>query len=269
MANEIFSNIDKDFINATDKMLRDQVNANFAYELEHFKKLGLGEKPSRILDIGCGNAYYLSKLALEFPELNFVGIDLNKELIKQGHKYIKEFKLNNVSLEHCSFIEYHPSEPFDFILSISTLLHTPNLLDKYFTMAYNSLNKNGRLIIIDCDDQFWLIYPEYAIFKKLLDAISSGYKQKNVDRYIARKLPGYLKNNGFKDIIFKPNCICNLHVGNNIVFDLMRAYAKIFSDKDLFTEKDLDELENKMREVDKSNDFLYVSPGVLISGVKT
>lgn len=78
------------------------------------------QEPSscRLLDVGCADGAHLLPLALEFPEAQFVGIDLSAEQVACGNRAIAALGLKNIRL-HCADFSKHDFGPdgFDYVIA--------------------------------------------------------------------------------------------------------------------------------------------------------
>ena len=74
-----------------DLMIR-QVDLLFPAELSFYMNEIRWLESRSVLDIGTGNAYYLSNLANYFPEKSYTGIDIDLENIKFAQQYLDNSK---------------------------------------------------------------------------------------------------------------------------------------------------------------------------------
>ncbi|OIK11659.1 class I SAM-dependent methyltransferase [Bacillus sp. MUM 13] len=73
-----------------------------------------------VLDIGCGHAGYLSRLAKNFSDIKLTGIELNQEVAASAQKRCEN--LANIQIEQADFKEFEPAGHVDFIM-MNNLLH--------------------------------------------------------------------------------------------------------------------------------------------------
>jgi SAM-dependent methyltransferase len=99
-----------------------------AYEHTHPNRLATlatlyGMTPSppercRVLELGCGVGGNLLPLAFQYPESEFVGIDLSKLTIERGQRNLAGLGLANVKLLHCDIMDVDASfGQFDYIVA--------------------------------------------------------------------------------------------------------------------------------------------------------
>jgi len=106
------------------------------------------DKAERILEIGCGNGYTITKLAKNF-ECDFVGTDSNKSMIRIAKKRKKiknlEFKINDVLNLKI------PKESFDIVFTERCLINLIkwNNQMKALHNIHRVLRKDGKYIMLE------------------------------------------------------------------------------------------------------------------------
>jgi methyltransferase-like protein len=72
----------------------------------------------RLLDVGCADGAHLLPLAIEFPNAEFVGIDLSAGQVASGHRAIAALGLKNITL-HCADFLNHDfgTAGFDYVIA--------------------------------------------------------------------------------------------------------------------------------------------------------
>ncbi|USH00620.1 class I SAM-dependent methyltransferase [Thermococcus argininiproducens] len=103
----------------------------------------------KILDIGTGPGFIPIKIAKFNPDLEIIGIDISKTMIKLAKKNAEKAGVNNVTFEVMSayklrFLE----EQFDLVTSIGALHHFNNPL-KAFNEMYRVLKSQREVWIYD------------------------------------------------------------------------------------------------------------------------
>jgi len=100
-----------------------------------------------VLDVGCGTASMLIKLARKNPGSYFLGIDLSEEMIKKARK--KSIGLKNLEFKvlEVSKLNY-PKDSFDYITSTISFHHWPEQ-EKALGRLHGLLKPGGKLIIAD------------------------------------------------------------------------------------------------------------------------
>ncbi|AUN98308.1 hypothetical protein C0V70_09365 [Bacteriovorax stolpii] len=159
-------------------------------ELAHFQ----WNPEALILDAGCGNGNVIEKL-LSLGMKSIHGVDFSEERIKQAQARFnsqKEVHLFKRSLENTDFA----SNTYDIIICRYIYEHIPNPVN--IIKELNRILKPGGLIyIINFDDIFFNFYTKDDSLNQDLKKLKSKLPQ---DFEIARKIPQFLKQNGFQDI---------------------------------------------------------------------
>jgi arsenite methyltransferase len=107
----------------------------------------------RVVDLGCGPARFLCRMAKLNPEISFLGLDLSDEMLANAKHHLKEQNIQNVELRKCditdlNFLEDHS---VDGVMSTVTLHHLPtmNHLRNCFREVNRVLTKDGGLYLVD------------------------------------------------------------------------------------------------------------------------
>ena len=100
-----------------------------------------------VLDVGCGTASMLVKLAKKNPGSCFIGIDLSEEMIKKARKKSVGLKNLEFKVSEVSKLNY-PKDSFDYITSTISFHHWPEQ-EKALEKLRGFLKPGGKLIIAD------------------------------------------------------------------------------------------------------------------------
>jgi len=114
---------------------------DFSYKLHEYKRF----KNQKVLDVGSGNGYVLSKYAQEGADV--YGIDITETGIDLCKKRFDLYGLKGTfqvaNAESLPFAD----ETFDCVCSMGVLHHVPNT-EKAVSEIYRVLKRNGRLIVM-------------------------------------------------------------------------------------------------------------------------
>lgn len=180
------------------RQLKAQVDIPWPREARCLESHGLN-RARTILDIGCGNGYFLCRLAKRYPNKKFIGIDMSRPFITEAQHLIQKLKLKNVRVFSSACPAKKLTTKFDFIYSRLVIYCAPNKLE-ILKWAQKLLNKKGRFCIIDVDDGQLLEYPTSNALTDLFLAKAKLFAKDNIDRFVSRKLPHMLLSSGFKDV---------------------------------------------------------------------
>ncbi len=111
-------------------------------------------KSGTITDLGCGEGIFTNLLALSSSERKITGIEIDQERFKKADRGLK-----NVSFKKGDATELNIPKS-DNIILFHLLHHLPSYKDqeKVIKNCVNSLNKNGKLIIVEVDIKFSFKY---------------------------------------------------------------------------------------------------------------
>lgn len=148
-------------VDAYKNMLTLQVKISADIELALLKDRHLS-KAQDVLDIGCGNGCFTAALSDQYPDKQFVGIDVDSELVafaktnycRQNIQYFIESYTN------------HTGTGYDVIIARLLVHIIPDRMS-FFRWVHSKLNGNGTLIIIDADDENFSIYPKPKLLYEL------------------------------------------------------------------------------------------------------
>ena len=161
------------------------------------KKLFNNSNPC-ILDIGFGDGKLLTSIALNFPELNFLGIEVYDSGIGNILKQISKNKLKNVKISNCDAIDFLGNYiPDDSLHGISLFYpdpwpkkkhHKRRIINSNFlNLAGKKIKKNGFLKIATD----WVDYADNII--ELLSNDHNFEKESNRDIFKNRILTKFEK----------------------------------------------------------------------------
>ena len=103
------------------------------------------EEHHHILDIGCGDGSYSTKIIGRIPHGQLLGIDRSANMLTLAREKIAYYP--NMSVQQTDVLKMNFSEQFDFIVSFWCLQWCSDLVAAY-TNIYNALKNNGKLFTI-------------------------------------------------------------------------------------------------------------------------
>jgi SAM-dependent methyltransferase len=163
-----------------DQMLAIQSKICFPFERILYQNK-VWEKSSTVLDFGCGNASYTSLLAHKFPDKNFYCFDVNNEMLDRvAYRYKETDNIHFVNEETLQSLE-----SADFLLSRFVIHHLKDRSVFYELLNPETRTKPNGVLIIDADDEFFLVKGGLTKFLKSLNRLRT---QDNPDRNIRGKI---------------------------------------------------------------------------------
>lgn len=103
-------------------------------------------RPLRILDLGCGNAFYVPALLQQFPSVTYVGVEPITESFSAAEKNLAgiERAVVHFQLGYDS-IENEEINSFDLVFSLSVLEHIKHL-DKFIALSAKYIAVGGTMV---------------------------------------------------------------------------------------------------------------------------
>lgn len=148
-----------------DDILRLQVDLSFAHELACLRALPSWQGAKLILDAGCGNGYFVSRLAAFFPDKQFVGIDLSPDLIDLARRRAHP---GNASFAQSDLFAHAAAVPYDLVLMRFLVQHLSDL-DALLRHARTLLRSGGELLIVEPDFAASVNLPPMPLFHELFE----------------------------------------------------------------------------------------------------
>jgi len=152
-------------------------------EIRTIIKLIKKYKPSRVLDVGCGNGYSTKIYAEQFPDIHFVGIDYSEFMIQNA---------NMKPIANCEFyvgdvLNYDslPSGSYDLIITQRCLQNISDY-DRQRIAINNLLRKktiHGTLLLMECskDGVDQINRLRIKLGKKVIEGIEPWHNKFFVD----------------------------------------------------------------------------------------
>ncbi len=106
------------------------------------------EKGGLVVDLGCGNGWYLRKLALHFPHLRCIGLDEFQENIDQAAELAQRDGLSNrLTFIRGDVYEFSVSEPVELFAMNRALHHVWDDRRRVFRIFKEHLKDGGSAVI--------------------------------------------------------------------------------------------------------------------------
>ncbi len=152
-----------------------------------------------VLDVGTGNGAFVARLALDHPEIQFVGIDKRALCIESCQKFAKH------NLEFTQFDMFAREADFD-------LSNYDSFLLRYFLLHVDNANKilelfklkaksGSRFWIIDLDWSKFSCEPHHTSFDKLTKLVRDFCAQVSIDSSGGQNAESLLQKLGFQNIV--------------------------------------------------------------------
>lgn len=130
-----------EFFNYYDKLREINEPIDFSYRLHEYPNF----RGKKVLDVGCGNGYVLSRYALEGAYT--FGIDLTSNAIEISKRRFKYMGLKGVFIQGNAESMPFKGDTFDCLCSMGVLHHTPDT-EGALREVYRVLKPSGRVILM-------------------------------------------------------------------------------------------------------------------------
>ena len=178
---------------AWNNLLKYQTELTYNHDLQTLSKIAGWSEVTKIVDIGCGNGYYMNKLAAKHPGKDFFGIDISKPLIKIAKD---NFQNNNKKFFNVPLESINSHIGFDFAISRLLLQHI-NDVNEYMNKISLLLKNNGKLTIFEALDHSTVCTPTIPIFTQTIEKIRALQSQTNKGMKNLRTLIDCCSQHGF------------------------------------------------------------------------
>jgi SAM-dependent methyltransferase len=111
-----------------------------------------------ILIVGCGT-YEAPATAYNNPKSRIVGVDFSETSIAVAKSISRHYKLKNIKLHTCDFLEFQTDTRFDLVLAVGVLHHIPDV-NKALQMIKAHIKDTGHLIGMVYNDEGRKEVPE-------------------------------------------------------------------------------------------------------------
>jgi SAM-dependent methyltransferase len=154
---------------------------------------------SLVLDIGTGNGTFVSRLAQDHPEIQFVGIDKRRLSMENAHN----MKIENLQFQHVDM--FSRSSSFDFsifdgFIMRYFLLHVDNS-KKILKLLKDKSKIPSRFWIIDLDWSQFHCVPRSEVFDKLTTLVKDFCSKISVDSLAGQNVVPLLEQLNFQNIV--------------------------------------------------------------------
>ena len=157
-----------------------------------------------VLDCGCGTGPMIEILCDNYPEKNYVGLDLTPEMIKKAQE--KNLPNTKFVVGDCEKLPFE-DESFDVVICTNSFHHYPNP-QAFFDNVYRVLKKGGRLILRDYTSFGFVVWLMNHIEMPLARLCGHG----DVRVYKKQEYAEMLKLAGFKKMTIQAEKKMRCHV---------------------------------------------------------
>ncbi|MBM4356452.1 MAG: methyltransferase domain-containing protein [Deltaproteobacteria bacterium] len=185
---------------------------------------GAGLKPDMtVLDIGCGQGIVADRIARELvPQGRVVGIEPDPDLRRTAEALAE----SNPRLKVVAGDVYNldlPDESFDFAYARLVFQHLNDPV-RALRGIHRVLKPGGIAVIPDVDNGWLALHPEPPGFSEMLRHAEDAQAACGGDRFVGRKLAGYLEEAGFIDVSAPVEVITSDRTGLELFLKMITCF---------------------------------------------
>ncbi len=129
---------------------RAEVNSSLDRIRNDFRQITIRYPFSKVLEIGCGPGFDIHWFATQYPDKEFVAVDISKEMVKLTQKRLEKDQLKNASVfqaDERQLLEKFGHNSFDLIYVYFGALNTVEDLDRSAQQIYDLLQPGGTAVL--------------------------------------------------------------------------------------------------------------------------
>lgn len=155
-----------------------------------FRKITQNYSFQKVLEIGCGPGFDIEWFAKNYPDKEFVGIDISKEMVNLAGKRLANAGIKNAKVEVATdknIIELFGKESFDLVYVYFGALNTAENLEKAAESIYEILNINGYAVLTFVNKWYlreMIVQLMKFKFKSAMARINTIWGGYSVDRFL-------------------------------------------------------------------------------------
>lgn len=150
-------------------------------------------KANKVLELGCGPGKFLKVLAGNYPDKEYVGVDISDEYIRRSTEHLNTYE--NIQLI-CDDIYKFNRGQYDLVLLKFVVQHLPNN-KKLLRHLKSLLSTNGAILIIDAHDSSSCLSHKVPEFAKISKSLSKGYSKRKSSRDAISKIENICRKYGY------------------------------------------------------------------------
>jgi SAM-dependent methyltransferase len=171
------------------------VTADLFFEREQelfFQKLQ--EKSLQVLDVGCGNGAYLSKLNEQFPLLTLTGLEIEEGIYQ--HALVKQN--STMAFYHSSYEQHDVLHAYDYVIARLVIQHIQDR-QHFIQWLHEHMTAHATFLIIDIDDDQLHNNSQLPLFSALYHQSRQAVQRRSLLN-IKDALRIECKHNGFNHL---------------------------------------------------------------------
>ncbi|MBF0104563.1 MAG: methyltransferase domain-containing protein [Deltaproteobacteria bacterium] len=187
-------------------------------ETDHLMQLGV-DSCKTVLEVGCGAGFVSGLLADIVRHGDVHGLDSSQSLLDVANKIVKPVHPNVAFYLADACCTGRPDACYDFVYSRMLYQHLSDPLAA-LREARRVTKQDGRVCVVDVDDDWVMMYPDCPSFTKL-NQLSSEFQKNNLgDRRIGKKLPYLMQEAGFSKVRLDVKTVSSFDIDPKLFLDI-------------------------------------------------
>jgi len=165
-----------------DRLMRLQTDLSQPIELPFFFNCRAWLESSCVLDVGCGNAYYLRHLARYFPGKSYLGIDMDLAHIETARRERADGGITEATpMEFLAEDAHHVRGNHDAAL-VRLLVQHLRSLDDFLGSMRQAVRPGGVVIVIESSDEVRKFVPPIRSMARFFEMLRANRLADGCDR---------------------------------------------------------------------------------------
>lgn len=208
------------------KRLKSQATIGEDIEFSYLSKLGLRDGLT-ILDLGSGPGVTSLLMAKRLRQATIIGVEPEDRLRQQAEKLIAD----QLRQDHCRFVKGSGdriplgNQTVDFSYARLLFQHLSKPIEVLQEMR-RVTRSGGVIVVFDVDDKTNIIHPEPAGLAELEQRIADSQALAGGDRYVGRKLYGYMQQIGLLNVGVELVPITAAALGREAFFSIVYSFKR-------------------------------------------
>jgi 2-polyprenyl-3-methyl-5-hydroxy-6-metoxy-1,4-benzoquinol methylase len=176
-------------------VLANQSHLYLESDLKFFFNQPAWQSAKKVLELGCGNGAFLSKLSNYFPEKRYLGVEIDEKNLNIAKERCKSQA--SISFLQSDIWKFAPSEKYDVIVLRFVLQHLKDN-ERLLPFLKSMLSEGGCIFVVDACDHMFLSRPAITSFRSVLDQIKEFQDSHNQKRNASFELLEISERFGYK-----------------------------------------------------------------------
>lgn len=205
-------------------LLNIQAKISFALELPLFQS-ELWDNAQLVLDYGCGNAAFASRLLEFFPDKHFICVERDADLADLAKK---QYECSHLTVVTGSYDSIKDKNKYDFVLLRHLTSYLPDRRGFCEWVSEHTTDTAG-VLVIDADDEHYFVKPSLPLYSGGIDKFRKNVDAEGGKRNVRKEIETEWGDQGF-NLINSERIIVNSEITN--IKELMYIYMCLIAELD-------------------------------------